>query len=169
MLVSDGIADPVEQEITIDLLNVTAVISGTVFVDANQDGDFDGGSETGIDGVTITLLDDTFATIGTDDTSMGGVYAFEVDDEFGTYRIVETQPTGVADGSEISGIGASSFTLNPDDGGGNLDDVIELVLGGDSVTDWDFSEIGQSVQAGDTATIGFWQYKNGRAPYRTGW
>ena len=80
--VSDGNGDPVEQETTIDLLNVTAVISGTVFLDANNDGVFDGGTEIGIDGVIVELFGSGGGLLDTDLTEMGGIYAFEVHDEF---------------------------------------------------------------------------------------
>jgi len=63
------------------------------------DGLFDGGTETGIDGVKVELLDNLFTELNNDLTSMGGVYAFTVDDELATYVIRETQPTGVANGA----------------------------------------------------------------------
>jgi hypothetical protein len=164
----DGLTDSADVAVTVN--NITATIGGTVFVDVDGDGSFDGGTEIGIDGVTVTLTGDSLATPLVDVTSAGGLYAFTVDDEFGTYRIVETQPTGVDDGAEIAGSGAVSYTLNPDDGEGPLNDVIELTLGADAddsgqpddATGWDFTEVGQAIQAGDTATIGFWRNKNGQ-------
>lgn len=88
-----------------------AVISGTVYLDRNDDGDQQPGSEPGIGGVTITIegagpdgvfgtADDTTATITTDASgnySYGGAVAGQ------DYRITETQPTGLANGKENSG------------------------------------------------------------------
>jgi VCBS repeat-containing protein len=153
----DGLS--VNQTFTINVLNVTAMISGTVYVDANQNGLFDG-SETGIDGVTVELYDaDRTSLLATDTTELGGVYAFEVDDEFGTYRIVETQPTGVVDGAALLG-----------DAGGTVisSNEMQLTLTGSDASDYDFTEIGQSITSGDTATIGFWQNKNGQALIEAG-
>lgn len=47
-------------------------------------------------------------------TEMGGVYAFTVNDEFGTYRIRENQPTGVTNGAALLGSAAidSVFSAN---------------------------------------------------------
>lgn len=93
------------------------------------------------------------AVIGTDVTELGGVYAFVVDDEFATYRIRETQPTGVDDGAAILG-----------DAGGTVlsSNEMQLTLAGTDASDYVFTELGQAVQAGDTATIGFWQNKHGQ-------
>ncbi|MEO2045773.1 MAG: hypothetical protein ABGX16_04295 [Pirellulales bacterium] len=90
---------------------------------------------------------------------MGGVYGFEVDDEFATYVIRETQPIGVDDGAAILG-----------DAGGNIlsANEMELTLAGIAASDYDFTEVGQAVKSGDTATIGFWQNKNGQALIKQG-
>lgn len=45
---------------------------------------------------------------------------------------------------------------------------MELTLAGINASDYDFTESGQAVQAGDTATIGFWQNKNGQALIKQG-
>jgi len=156
---SDG-EDASTQNFTINLLNVTATISGTVFVDVNGNGLFDGGTETGIDGVTVKLLDSAFAELAADVTELGGVYAFTVDDEFGTFIIRETQPTGVTDGAAILGDAAVDSVLSSNE--------MQLTLAGVNASDYDFTEVGQAVQAGDTATIGFWQNKNGQALIKQG-
>ena len=96
------------QTITVNVLNETATIIGTVFVDADGDGLYDGGTETAIDGVTVELLDSAFAVLDDDLTSMGGGYGFDVDDEFATYHIRETQPTGVEEGAAILGSAGGS-------------------------------------------------------------
>ena len=147
--------------------NVTATISGTVFVDADADGLFDGGTETAIDGVEVKLfelVESVFEELATDTTAMGGVYAFTVDDEFGTYSIRETQPTGVDDGAAIVGDADNNGTTGEAiDGTVITSNEMQLTLTGIDALDYDFTEVGQAVQAGDTATIGFWQNKNGRA------
>lgn len=143
------------QMFTINLLNVTAVISGTVFVDVNSNGLFDGGTETAINGVTVKLLDSALAELAADVTEFGGVYAFTVNDEFATYRIREIQPTGVTDGAAILGSAAVDSVLSSNE--------MQLTLAGTNASDYDFTEVGQAVQSGDTATIGFWQNKNGQA------
>jgi len=149
---SDGAGGTSSQTFTIDLINQTATIIGQVFVDVDVDGLFDGGTETGIDGVTVTLLGGTEGT-QTDVTSLGGVYAFVVNDEFATYNIVETQPTGVDDGAAYLG-----------DAGGTVisSNEMQLTLAGTDAADYYFTELGQAVEAGDTATIGFWQNKHGQ-------
>lgn len=88
-----------------------ANISGTVYLDRNDDGDQQAGTEPGIRGVTITIegagpdgvfgtSDDTNATVTTDASgsySYGGAVAGQ------NYRITETQPTGLANGQENRG------------------------------------------------------------------
>jgi len=88
-----------------------ATISGTVYLDRNDDGDQQAGTETGISGVTITIegagpdgvfgtADDTTATVTTDASgsySYGGAVAGQ------NYRITQTQPTGLANGQENRG------------------------------------------------------------------
>lgn len=144
--------------------NITATINGTVFVDANNNGLFDGGSESAIDAVLVELLNETGAVLDSDTTAMGGVYAFEVDDEFATYRIRETQPSGVDDGQAILGdANGNSITGEAVDGLILSTNEMQLTLTGIDASDYDFAEAGQSVQAGDTATIGFWQNRHGQA------
>ena len=148
------------QNFTINLTDVRRMISGMVFVDVNGDGVMQA-TEPGIDGVTVELTGVEGSQVDT--TSMGGDYAFEVGDEFGTYQITETQPTGVNDGVEI--LGNLGGTANPL----GANDVMELKLDGvTDATDYDFAELGQEISRGDTATIGFWQNKNGQALIKEG-
>jgi uncharacterized repeat protein (TIGR01451 family) len=89
-------------------------LSGTVFRDANNDGTQATTGETGIAGVKIRLT-------GTDDlghpvdvntvTSADGSYAF-VNLRAGTYSVVESQPTGFADGKDAAGSLAGTATVN---------------------------------------------------------
>lgn len=65
-----------ENNDTIDLgLAVGATIGDYVWVDTDGDGIQDG-SESGLDGVTVELVDDTNAVVDTDVTSGGGAYSF---------------------------------------------------------------------------------------------
>lgn len=108
--VIDGIAISAGQEATGYLFGELANtnISGTVYLDRNDDGDQDGG-EPGIPGVTVVIQgagpdgvfgtgDDlppvTLTTDANGDYSYGGAITGQ------DYRIVETQPTGLADGQE---------------------------------------------------------------------
>lgn len=168
--VTDSLGATDTATVTIDLLNQTAIISGTVFVDTNGNGLFDGGTEVGIDGVTVTLYSEDGATqIATEVTEMGGVYAFTVDDETGTYRIVETQPIGVDDGAALLGdANGNGITGEMEDGGVLASNEMQLRLTGIDADFYDFTETGQAVQSGDTATIGFWQNKNGQSLIREG-
>jgi len=70
-------------------------ISGTVFFDANKDGDLEAG-EVGIPVVTITLRNSAGAVVGTTTTDANGNYSFPSVPP-GTYTITETQPTGYGD------------------------------------------------------------------------
>ncbi len=67
-------------------------VSGTVFIDHNRDGTQDPG-ETGLAGVSITLLDKNGNFVASTTTGPGGDYAFATLVS-GPYRLVETQPTG---------------------------------------------------------------------------
>jgi uncharacterized delta-60 repeat protein len=143
------------RDFTVNLTDVRRTISGMVFVDVNGD-EAPQANEPGIDGVTVTLTGGVEGS-QVDTTSMGGVYAFEVGDEFGTYQIVETHPTGVDDGAEI--LGNLDGTANPS----GANDVMELTLDGvTDANDYYFAELGRQVTSGDTATIGFWQNKHGQ-------
>ena len=82
--VNDGKGGAADGNVTVNITNVTAIISGTVFVDADGDGLFDGGSETAIDNVIVELYDSDGGLLDSDQTELGGAYAFSVDDEFGT-------------------------------------------------------------------------------------
>ena len=156
---SDGQGGSSTQSFTINLLNQTATISGTVFVDADGDGLFDGGTETAIDAVMVELYGASGGLLDTDLTELGGVYAFIVDDEYGTYRVREIQPTGVSNGAAILGSAGGDVISSNE---------MRLTLNGSNASEYDFTEAGQAVQAGDTASIGFWQNKNGQALIKQG-
>ena len=83
---------------------VPSTLSGTVFVDRNDNGVFDP-KEKPIAGATITLtgVDDLGRTVTTVITSgADGSYSFG-NLRPGTYAITETQPTGYADGKDTMG------------------------------------------------------------------
>jgi uncharacterized repeat protein (TIGR01451 family) len=108
--VIDGIAITAGQAATGYLFGelANAVISGTVYLDRNDNGDQDGG-EPGIPGVTVVIEgagpDGVFGT-GDDlppvtlTTDANGGYSYGGAITGQNYRIVETQPTGLADGQE---------------------------------------------------------------------
>ncbi len=142
-----------------------STILGMVWEDFNNNGEVDFG-EKAIEGVTLTLA-------GTDDrqnpvsltaqTNEHGVYAF-LDLRPGEYTLVETQPVGFEDGLDILG------TVNGMPVGDNSvnDQISGIVLPelGSLGEDYNFAErplAGSAVTAGQTATIGFWQNKNGQA------
>ncbi|KRG84341.1 hypothetical protein ABB34_09450 [Stenotrophomonas daejeonensis] len=93
-------------------------VSGTVFLDINNDGDQAGAGETGLSGVTIELTgtDDTGATVSLSTTTDGnGQFSFE-GLRPGTYTVTEPdQPTGTANGITTAGTvgGTSSGTATP--------------------------------------------------------
>jgi len=143
--------------VTINLLN-QASITGTVFVDVNENGVYEA-NEPGIEGITIELLDENGAPIL--DTQNNPVTAIASDGDFylfedlnpGTYLLYEVQPTGVDDGEEILGSLGGTIPVN---------DTMRLTLERIDATDYIFAELGQVVASGDTATIGFWQNKHGQ-------
>lgn len=103
-------------------------------------------------------------TLAADVTELGGVYAFTVDDELGTYRIHETQPSGVDQGAAIVGdADGDGLTGEAADGSVLSSNEMQLTLTGMDATDYDFTELGQAMAAGDTAGIGFWQNRRGQA------
>ncbi|MHC4986568.1 MAG: SdrD B-like domain-containing protein [Planctomycetota bacterium] len=137
-------------------------ISGFVWEDFNDDAmiDFD---EMAIEGATVTLTgtnDLGDAVNLTDVTDADGLYAF-TGLRAGTYTITETQPAGYQDGQESLGEVEGTPT------GVLANDVFtEVVLETDQDgMNYNFGErpdAGGTVAPGQTATIGFWQNKNGR-------
>lgn len=80
---------------------VPAVVSGSVFLDANNNGYRDCG-EAGIPNVQVKLVDVCGCVRGTAVTDCEGDYAFPCVAP-GTYKIVETQPAGYCDGLDARG------------------------------------------------------------------
>ena len=111
-----------------------ASISGYVYVDANSNGVRDSG-ETGIAGVTMTLLDSSGNSTGvTTTTDSNGHYEF-TNLEPGTYGVAEAQPSGYVDGLDVAGT-AGGAAHNPGDS------ITGATLGsGAKATDYDFGEL----------------------------
>ena len=126
-------------------------ISGLVWLDFNDDGEVNFG-ESAIEGVTVELLDDQGNVIDTTVTDADGVYAFTNLDA-GTYTVREVQPLGYNDGKDV--VGTEGGVLSNDQVSN-----ITLAAGVDAIN-YNFGE--GSVTPGQTATIGFWQNKNGQA------
>jgi len=143
-------------DITVTILGEdepTVSLSGLVYLDVNANGDVDLADQP-IPGVTIELLNSGGQVIDSTQTDVDGVYLF-ADLAPGTYAVRELQPTGVNDGPESAGnLGGDATSLN--------DQISGIVLAGVSGENYNFAEHGQGIAGGDTATIGFWQNKNGQ-------
>lgn len=134
-------------------------LSGLAYVDVNDDGALDFG-EKALAGVQVVLT-------GTDD--LGGlvnqVQFTDADGAFvflnlrpGTYTLSEIQPASLADGIDTLGT-AGGTTAN------DTFSAISLSSGQDGYN-YNFGErpaAASTVTGGQTATIGFWQNKNGQA------
>ena len=146
-----------------------ATITGYVYVDAN-DNSIRNSAEAGLSGVTLTLTgtDDRGAAVTlTTTTGANGSYTFG-GLRPGTYSVTELQPVG------YSTTGNSVGTVNGAVAGA-IDSLVADRLKGISIGaggvgfDYNFGEIafssatGSALCTGDTATIGFWQNKNGQA------
>lgn len=139
------------------------VLAGAVWLDLNNDGQVDFG-EAGIEGVQVRLT-------GTNDlnqpvdrartTDSDGAYIFS-DLRPGTYCIEEIQPSSYADGLESLGTCGGMIAQN--------DKVCDIVVAENGrCVNYNFGERplpGVAVQPGQTATIGFWQNRNGQALIR---
>jgi len=148
-----------------------ADIQGLVWQDFNNDGQVNFG-EKAIENVTITLT-------GTNDlgdavnlsttTDVDGIYMFvdlRPSDATG-YTITETQPSGFVDGIDALGI-VDGVPV----GNSSVNDVFSgVVVASASVAEnYNFGErpsAGEEVAVGQTATIGFWQNKNGKSLIET--
>ncbi len=142
---------------------VGATISGLVFVDFNADAVVNFG-EQALEGVTVTLT-------GADDrgdavevaaqTDADGIYSF-LNLRPGNYTVTETQPVDLLDGVDtlgyIEGLGSTGVA------GNDVFSGVQVGAGSDALN-YNFSErpeAGVAVTGGQTATIGYWQNKNGQ-------
>jgi hypothetical protein len=88
-------------------------VGDRVWLDANRNGVQDSG-ETGIAGVTVTLLDGTGATVGTDTTDADGLYLFETLPAGNYSVVVSNVPAILIPTFDLDGIGSedqASFSL----------------------------------------------------------
>ncbi|MEO2049815.1 MAG: SdrD B-like domain-containing protein [Pirellulales bacterium] len=141
-------------------------IQGLVWEDFNDDGEVNFG-EQAIEDVAIALagIDDRGnAVIEVMNTDSQGIFEFinlRPSDGSG-YTLTETQPAGFVDGEEALG------TVNGVLSGVVADNVfsqIGMTTPVSDVMDYNYGErpeAGGAVQAGQAATIGFWQNKNGQ-------
>jgi hypothetical protein len=145
-----------------------SVVQGLVYVDFNNDGQVDFG-ERAVAGVTVTLTgtDDRGHTVSRSmSTDANGVYAFtnlRPSDTAG-YSVAETQPAGLSDGRDtpgtVNGSPVGTAAVNDTFSG------IGLRHDGSLAENYNFGErpaAAGGVTAGQTATIGFWQNRNGQA------
>ncbi len=178
--ISVGQTGPAEAEQDYSFAEILpAAVQGLVWEDANDNGEVDLG-EFAIPDVTITLngTDDRGHSVDmTQATDGQGIFEFVVLRP-GTYALTQLQPSGYIDGKEVVG---SVVELPPDqvrgvDGIADADTLdtaeaiiassfsqIELVAGSNGVN-YNFGERidGGELTTGQTATIGFWQNKNGQ-------
>ena len=103
VLNGDGSGGKISGSINNDFAEVVpSTISGKVFLDQNNNG-VQNGSDTGINLVTIELLDSIGTVITSQQTDSSGNYSF-TNLEPGTYSVREpTQPTGTANGITTAG------------------------------------------------------------------
>jgi protocatechuate 3,4-dioxygenase beta subunit len=126
-----------------ELPPTTAIISGVVYSDQNNDGLIQSG-EGRIGGVTVTLTGtatDGTPVTRTAQTAADGSYSF-TDLPPGSYKINETQPTTFLDGKETLGSGGG--TIAPDE----LNAINVAV--GQVASGYNFGEVAPSSLAGST-------------------
>ncbi|MCA9012621.1 MAG: hypothetical protein KDB01_22875, partial [Planctomycetaceae bacterium] len=133
-------------------------LSGLVFVDLNNDSQVNYG-EAALAGVQIDLMNEAGTVIATTFTNSQGIYEF-TGLAAGRYTIIESQPEGYTQG--INSVGTLGGTISAVD-----QFFVELSAAGDSFDgmNYNFAELptASNVHAGQTASIGFWQNKNGQA------
>ena len=135
-----------------------ATLSGLVYFDVNNDGEVDI-TDQPIEGVTVELLDSSGSVVESTVTDADGAYFF-VEVAEGTYTIREIQPSGVVDGIDSEGtLGGDAVSIN--------DRISGIVVEQTDGENYNFGEQGQAIEGGDTATIGFWQNKNGQNLIKT--
>ena len=165
---SDGksMSDPATVTITV---YPSSEIKGIVWEDFNNNGEIDF-NEKAIENVTIILngTDDLGADVNLMTlTDVKGVYMF-YDLRPGEYIISEVQPMGFEDGLDT--LGTVNGTITGDNSFNDIFSGIILSEPGSVAENYNFGErplAGGEVTAGQTATIGFWQNKNGQELIRS--
>jgi len=132
--------------LALEAREVPAVVSGSVYVDANNNGVRDGG-EAGIPGVTVKLIDVCGCTRSTT-TDCNGDYAFYCVPP-STYKIVECQPAGYCDGLDSRG-----GVVIP---GSNLTDTICITVCETDLHCNNFGELVCEKTGHEGLTPGFWK------------
>lgn len=145
---------------------VPTTVHGLVWLDFNDDGEVNFG-ETAIEGVNITLtgIDDLGQSVNrVTQSDTDGIYSFTDlrPSNSAGYTITQTQPAEYIDGRDslgtINNVLVGSDSVN--------DAFSGIVLpAGSFAENYNFGERppnGGSVGAGQTATIGFWQNRNGQ-------
>jgi uncharacterized repeat protein (TIGR01451 family) len=142
----------------------TSCLSGSVYVDYNNDGQFDS-NDVGMYGVTVQLLNGSGQVVQTATTGCNGTYNFS-NIAPGVYSIFEPQGqsalAGCLTGKDTAGtVGCST------DGSAAAAGVIgNVTLGsGSNGNNYNFgvSASGQTISAGDTGSIEFWDSSSGQA------
>ncbi|MFN0010038.1 MAG: SdrD B-like domain-containing protein [Phycisphaerales bacterium] len=135
-----------------------SAISGNVYIDKDNDGTFDN-NEVGLQGVSVKLTGTDIygqAVSITKATYSDGSYVFG-NLKPGTYTVTETQPGAFTDGKDTAGTLGGTVTN---------DKIASIVLPANAESmNNNFGEraaSGSTLGAGSTATIGFWQNKNGQ-------
>jgi hypothetical protein len=129
-----------------------------IFLDVNKDGDYDAGTDTGIDGVALTLFADTDNSgnlsngdvqIATTTSSGGGLYSF-AGLAPGDY-IVRVDATNFASGGALVNKVSLLGGTDPDDNSDNDDNGI-AALGGSVASQAIRLDYGQETEAGPTGS-----------------
>ncbi len=104
-------------------------LGNQVYIDVNNDGDYDSGTDTAVDGVDLTLFVDNGTTLGvldsgdtqiaTDETAGGGLYSFD-NLAPGTY-IVRVDSGNFTSGGALENRITAPGTADPDDGDPDTD------------------------------------------------
>jgi hypothetical protein len=144
-------------------------IQGIVWVDANSNGTVDPG-ESALEGVTVSLTGndaDGNPVMHSQVTDGDGVYLFDnlAASDANGYVITEVQPAGYDNDREYAG---QINGVQVADDADVFDDQFAIALAIDDIAEnFNFAEqdngqMGGYVEAGLTATIGFWQNTNGQ-------
>jgi hypothetical protein len=139
-------------------------ISGTVFLDLNDDGMQDNSGDTPIVGATLTVtgtnyLGNAVSQTATSDGSGHFAVSNLLPSNSTGYTVTETPPTGFVNGvtkpGTVNGQTVGTFTANGT--------IAQIVLPGcnNAAINYNFGD--QGIFHGLTATIGFWHNKNGQA------
>ncbi|HEX2916673.1 MAG TPA: SdrD B-like domain-containing protein [Chloroflexia bacterium] len=140
---ADSRNDSASDAVTVLASNGT--ITGSVYVDANNNGLKDPAETSGIGGVLITLKDATTGNvIATTTTAADGSYVF-AGLPAGSYTLVESQPVGYLDGKDAVGTvnGSSNGTLGND----QLSNIV--LAANDSGINYNFGELQPATLSGE--------------------